>query len=114
MRVRVFLPSLGMILSLALPCPAQPRPGEPDLKRFRNDILPLLQKHCIQCHGPEKARGDVTLHDLDPSLKATKDADLWAKVVEQISLGEMPPREKPKLQPAEIDRIRDWVRGEQL
>jgi mono/diheme cytochrome c family protein len=30
---------------------------------FARDIQPVFQKHCIECHGPKKARARLRLHD---------------------------------------------------
>lgn len=38
---------------------------------------------------------------------------MWAKVVEQIALGEMPPKSQPRLKADEVERILDWIRSEQ-
>ena len=28
---------------------------------YQAQVLPILEKHCIQCHGPEKQKGDMRL-----------------------------------------------------
>src|SRR5689334_3384897 len=47
---------LGMLLALA-PQESAPADG-PD---FVRDIRPILQAHCIKCHGPQKAKGQLRL-----------------------------------------------------
>jgi len=39
--------------------PAQPRPfeGIPNLLDFPRDIQPILDRHCVQCHNPDKTEG---------------------------------------------------------
>lgn len=43
--------------------PARPQPiaGIPDLFDFPRDIQPILDKHCVTCHNPDKREGKVLL-----------------------------------------------------
>ena len=36
---------------------------------FARDIQPILQSHCYECHGPEKARGRLRLDRRAAALK---------------------------------------------
>jgi hypothetical protein len=51
------------------------------------DVAPFLKQYCIRCHGPEKKKGNLALHDLGPKAEA------WKGVLDKISTGEMPPEE---------------------
>jgi hypothetical protein len=35
---------------------------------FDKDILPILERVCIDCHGPEKQKGDLRLDQLNPNF----------------------------------------------
>ena len=45
-----------------------------ELPSFEKQIQPLLAKYCIECHGPEKQKGELRLDQLsrsfDPSVTA--------------------------------------------
>ncbi|MCA2964895.1 MAG: DUF1592 domain-containing protein [Acidobacteriaceae bacterium] len=64
-------------------------------------VAPVVRKYCVSCHGAAKPAGDVDLAKLsgDP---ISRHARTWQKVVEQISLGEMPPQGLPR--PSEEER----------
>ena len=79
--------------------------NEPD---FASTIKPFLQKHCLDCHGPDTAEGDVSFHNL---TEVTADnADLWKSVWEQVALKEMPPKDADS-HPLPMDRVRlsKWI-----
>ena len=61
---------------------------------YQAKILPILEKHCIQCHGSEKQKGDVRFDTLSIDfLKDRTAAETWHDASDQIKLGEMPPEE---------------------
>jgi len=38
-----------------------PFPDVPDILDFPRDVQPILDKHCVKCHNPEKRKGHVVL-----------------------------------------------------
>ena len=68
---------------------------EPDLEGFRRSVGPFLQKHCVQCHGPEAQEGDLRLDRLNPNLLAGPDIESWNKIRYRLVAGEMPPDDRP-------------------
>ena len=63
---------------------------------FDKDILPILERVCIDCHGPEKQKGDLRLDQLNPNFLKGGDVDSWHDALDQINLGEMPPEKAKK------------------
>lgn len=60
---------------------------------FDQQILPAIQRHCYQCHNSEDASGDVDLTpDQNPRLLLSH-RKTWAKVLDVIRSGEMPPED---------------------
>src|SRR5438034_6306986 len=94
--------SLCLAAALALPCAAAD---------YEKEIRPLLKEFCLGCHSTEKHKGDLDLERFSSLSEVMKHPKVWQSVVEQISLGEMPPKEKP--QPAEAQRVRllGWANG---
>ncbi|MCB1224674.1 MAG: DUF1587 domain-containing protein, partial [Verrucomicrobiales bacterium] len=76
---------------------------------FESEIRPLLAEYCFDCHGAEKQKGDIRLDQLDPHVVTGADAEMWSDVLDQINLGEMPPRKAA--QPSAVGRkqIATWV-----
>ena len=65
----------------------------------------FLQKHCIDCHGPKKSKGDLRLDQLSRDFKSGIDGQIWAEVVEKINAGEMPPEDEPQPTADEIGKV---------
>ena len=65
----------------------------------------ILQKHCVRCHGPKKAKGDLRLDQISRDFKSGVDGQVWAEVVEKINAGEMPPEDEPQPTAEEIGKV---------
>ena len=77
---------------------------------YQAQVLPILEKHCIQCHGPEKQKGDVRFDTLSIDfLKDRTAAETWHDASDQIKLGEMPPEEENPLSEEERKLITEWI-----
>ena len=77
---------------------------------FSEDVLPILQRSCLKCHGGEKTKGHVDFSEITSERKAEAHLDLWQAVIEVIEFGEMPPEEEKSLTIAEKKSIADWHR----
>lgn len=84
----------------------------PELDRFRQEIEPILQAHCIPCHGPAKAQASLRIDALDPNLLEGPDVDWWLEILAVLGNGEMPPPEESDLSGADRSRAMDWLSGE--
>ena len=82
---------------------------EPDAT-LPNTIQPILAEYCADCHGETKQKGDIRFDQLDPDIVRGKDAEVWQLVLDQLNLGEMPPR-KAKKRPDDDERrtLVDWL-----
>ncbi|MDA7881356.1 DUF1592 domain-containing protein, partial [Akkermansiaceae bacterium] len=70
---------------------------------FTNATRPLLKKYCISCHGPDRQKGDIVLHDLDNLDAAFKKHALLDNIIDQIESGDMPPDDEDLL-PTDAER----------
>ena len=59
-----------------------------------NTLGPFLKKHCIECHGPEKQKGDYRFDLLKNDLSDLQTLELWQGILDQLNLGEMPPKKQ--------------------
>jgi len=112
------------------PTPTEARPAntpapveESDQVSYRQDVLPILERRCIKCHGGTRDDGSVRIEEgLDLRTYASLLAGSFngaviepgnaeaSYLVELINEGEMPKNE-PRLLPAEIRAITDWVQA---
>ena len=70
-----------------------------------------LDTYCVNCHGPEKQKGDLRFDALE-TIDPVDLQDLYANMQEVIQLGEMPP-EKAK-QPKETEKkiLLQWLESQ--
>jgi hypothetical protein len=86
---------------------------------FDREIRPLLQKHCIECHGEKKQKGELRLdakvhvfkggHD-GPAILAGKPAasPLFQRISSADDDERMPPKGEP-LSAAQIALLKAWI-----
>jgi len=99
---RIFFPALFFLHSI--------QGKEISSVSYQAQVLPALEKHCIQCHGPEKQKGDVRFDTLSIDfLKDRTAAETWHDASDQIKLGEMPPEEENPLSEGERKLITEWI-----
>lgn len=83
--------------------------GEPTERDYEDEVLPLLQRYCFECHGADVQKGDVQLDVLDPDMIEGHDAEHWLAALDMINGGEMPPRRAPQPSNEERRTLVDWM-----
>jgi Protein of unknown function (DUF1592)/Protein of unknown function (DUF1588)/Protein of unknown function (DUF1587)/Protein of unknown function (DUF1585)/Protein of unknown function (DUF1595)/Planctomycete cytochrome C len=78
---------------------------------FESEIRPLLREHCLDCHSAEKHKGDLDLERFATAAEIRRHPKVWQGVVEQVALGEMPPKDKSRLDAAGRERLLGWANG---
>ena len=97
--------------------PAEPRmqtSGElagVDTKTFKEYLAPLMEKHCVGCHGPDKQKARLRFDGVRGFQ--VSDRHLWTKIHEQLSHGEMPPEDEPQLSSSDKAKVLAWIVKEQ-
>lgn len=76
---------------------------------YEKSIRPVLNEFCITCHSTEKQKGELDLERFTSLSEVRKHPKVWQGVIDQITLGEMPPKEKPQLSPAQREQVLAWV-----
>ena len=61
----------------------------------------FLEEHCQRCHGGGDKKGNFSLDDLKPDLGVPETFAKWVKVHDRVESGEMPPKSRPRPDPAE-------------
>src|SRR5262245_26803016 len=93
----------SFVLASLVPTPVAAQAGRATPVDFGRDVLPILQKHCHQCHGPDKDRGglrltnrELVLHggDSGPAVAPGKAAEslLLRRVTALDPRDRMPPK----------------------
>ncbi len=108
-----------MLPALALLAYARTAEAAPTPVDFNRQVLPIFQRACVACHGPDKANGGLQLVNARRLAKAGISDDLLVphdargSYLMQRLRGEggetrMPLKEKP-LPPAELALIERWI-----
>lgn len=82
---------------------------------FAHRIVPLLQKHCYECHGGHRAEGEFSINTretiLDGSFVELGDAGA-SYLIDLVTTDDAEmrmPKEKPPLSEDEIKTLREWI-----
>ena len=72
-------------------------------------LTPFLNQHCFECHGEEKQKGDIRLDTLGRDLSDHGNLEIWQGVLDQLNLGEMPPKKQPRPTLTEVKPVVDTL-----
>ncbi|MCP4839735.1 MAG: DUF1592 domain-containing protein, partial [Planctomycetes bacterium] len=64
----------------------------------------FLSTYCIDCHGPETQKSDRRFDELNEAITDLQQLELWQEIVDQLNIGDMPPREEK--QPGAAEKMR--------
>ena len=96
-----FLAALALALGGSVFAAEQPAP------EFTRGVAPILKTHCFGCHGGGKSKGDLSLENLDADF--ARNGETWKTVMERVSDGSMPPKEKPRPTAEQRHLVSAWV-----
>ena len=81
----------------------------------QTDATGVLRSRCLHCHDAEQHSGDV---DMSSLLESTDDTvtqagrELWTRIEQAVTRGQMPPQDEPPLPPSEQTQIVRHYRSE--
>jgi len=67
---------------------------------FDAEWHPMIESHCLDCHGPDTQKAGLRLDTLMTDLTDPKILGTWVRVYDRVAAGEMPPEKKPQPEPA--------------
>ncbi|MDP1559767.1 MAG: DUF1592 domain-containing protein [Pirellulaceae bacterium] len=83
--------------------------GQDDIQ-FERDVLPILQTHCIRCHGPDVQEANLRLDNLSIHLNEDRAAtESWHEVLNAIQANKMPPPDEEPLSSEQLTTVTQWV-----
>ena len=83
------------------PATAQ-EPGRRDA--FQRQVLPLLERYCVDCHATEDAEAGIVLDRFETQAAAVEDGRTWLRVRDALEGHIMPPADEPQPSPEERER----------
>ena len=78
---------------------------------YDKNVKPFLQEHCFRCHGPDEAKGKLTLHELTGVGGSDEEMATWEDILIMIEDGDMPPDDEPQPDVKQRDAITAWIDG---
>jgi Protein of unknown function (DUF1553)/Protein of unknown function (DUF1549)/Planctomycete cytochrome C len=82
---------------------------------FDRQVYPILQRHCLECHGPQQAKGKLAFHTAaarDHAAVSPGRAES-SELLRRIGLpghdSEAMPRRGDRLSPAQVAVLRQWI-----
>src|SRR5262249_15651031 len=80
-------------------------------QNFDEQVRPFFAKHCQECHGGEKVKGDFRIDKLSADFADKANRDRWLALNEQLKAGTMPPKGKPRPAEQDVKKLSDWIVG---
>ena len=70
----------------------------------------FLETHCIRCHGEERQKGKLALHEVSFDFTEASNSELWLDILAQLTAGDMPPPDEEK-RPDDSDQngMIEWI-----
>lgn len=77
---------------------------------YAKDIRPFINRYCMDCHGNEKPKAELTLTTFEDDLSVQSHRKLWDNVIQMLSTREMPPKDHLQPPAAEVDSVCGAIR----
>jgi hypothetical protein len=94
---------MTLVLAFSVTSSADP------VQEYHRAILPILEKHCYECHGDGYDKGKVAFDRLETDA-AILEPDLWLRVLLNTRAGLMPADGKPRLSAPEQQSLERWIK----
>lgn len=82
---------------------------------FANDIMPILESRCINCHGGDQTRAGLDMKTYESLMAGSENGAVVtsgdagnSKLIDLLMKGNMP-KKGPKLTPDQVQLITDWI-----
>lgn len=83
---------------------------------FAHDVVPILKKHCVECHGGREAKGSFSMNTRELLITSghvvpgkTGDSHLLQLIKSGDPETQMPPKDRQRVSPKEIAILQTWI-----
>lgn len=83
--------------------------GERTATSFDKTVKPFLNTYCLKCHGAKKQKGERRFDALSGAIPNTNALADYQDILDQLNLGEMPPKNAPQPPGAVKKRVIAWL-----
>lgn len=95
--------------AFAILSPASSVQSAPKTVSYPKQIVPLLKKYCIGCHGGKDPTAGLSLSKYADEASVLKGRDVWQNVASNVANGHMPPKGMPQPTVAERTFLSNWI-----
>ena len=78
---------------------------------FSSVIQPILKKACLECHSGAEADAGLALSHFQNAKSILKERNTWAKVIQRLEIGDMPPTDASPMLKEDRQKLIDWIRS---
>ena len=76
---------------------------------YRERVLPLLEKYCVDCHSKESPAGGIALDRFESQEAAVKSGQTWLRVLDVLEGRTMPPPDESQPKPEDYETLIGWI-----
>lgn len=83
---------------------------------FAHDVVPVLKKHCVACHGGREAKGSFSMNHRDLLVDSghvvagkPDESDFLERIASADKKLQMPPADRERVSPQELRILRAWI-----
>ncbi len=84
--------------------------GDSGPLEFHNDVQPILENYCFDCHADGANKGKVAFDEFKSDADIFANRDLWLRVLKNVRAGLMPPQNTAQPTRAEKEIIAQWIK----
>ena len=77
---------------------------------FQQTVQPVLAKNCVGCHSDLVHSGNLSFEQFRDPAAALGKPEIWQKVLDKVSAGQMPPRPAAPLAGADAAAVTGWIK----
>ncbi|HUQ09246.1 MAG TPA: DUF1592 domain-containing protein [Steroidobacteraceae bacterium] len=101
--------AIALPVSLIVSSSSEANSEPASIEVYETTVLPLLEKHCYECHGDGYDKGKVAFDQLETPDQILA-PELWVKVLVNTRAGLMPADKKPRLSAGEQATLERWIK----
>ena len=102
---------LQLILVVSLPLAVmQTQVIADSVEIYQRDVLPILQSHCLQCHGADVSKADLRIDTVEPVFQGAS-GERWHDILNRVEVGDMPPEDAEPLSTDARRKLSAWIRA---
>ncbi|QDT36581.1 DUF1592 domain-containing protein [Stratiformator vulcanicus] len=96
-----------VIVILLIPDCVRAEPFDPE--GFRQQVVPFVSRHCLDCHNAEEAEGELNLSRFAKVDDLLDNRKVWENVLGQLKAGAMPPDGMPRPEAEQLNAVVRWL-----